>query len=151
MNTVKNAGLFRRIFAISYDSFLLAAILLVVFSIATSLNDNVAIESDDSYHLLYVILFFGICYLYFSWFWLHGGQSLGMKTWQIQLQTTNNTSLNHKIISIRFFSALFSWGCVGLGFLWALFDTKNRCWHDCLSNTELIDLRTRNTQSSDKE
>jgi uncharacterized RDD family membrane protein YckC len=82
----------------------------------------------------------GTCYLYFAWFWIHGGQSLGMKTWQIQLQSKNQ-EIDWKIAAIRFFSAIISWGVFGLGFIWSLFDKKNRGWHDMISNTVLIDLR----------
>ena len=79
------AGLFRRLFAIFYDSFLLIAILFIVTAIATALNQGNAIEPDDTFYPLYVFIVFSLSYLYFAWFWIHGGQSLGMKTWQIKI------------------------------------------------------------------
>jgi uncharacterized RDD family membrane protein YckC len=135
------AGLIRRLFAIFYDSFLLIAILFIVTGIATALNQGAAIEPNDTFYPLYVIIVFGLSYLYFAWFWIHGGQTLGMKTWRIQLYSPNNKEISWKIASIRFFSAFLSWGIFGLGFLWAFIDKKNRCWHDLLSHTELLDLR----------
>ncbi len=134
------AGLFRRLFAIFYDAFLLTAILLVIAAIAMTLNHGEAIETNDSFRPLYVIFMVGTCYLYFAWFWIHGGQSLGMKTWRIQLQS-DDVPIDWKIAAIRFFSAIISWGVFGLGFLWSLFDKKNRSWHDMISKTTLIDLR----------
>ncbi len=136
------AGLFRRLFAIFYDCFLLTAILLVIAAIAMTLNHNKAIESSDSFRPIYVIIMLGTCYLYFAWFWIHGGQSLGMKTWRIQLQS-DDVQIDWRIAAIRFFSAIISWGFFGLGFLWALFDKKNRGWHDLISKTVLIDLRSK--------
>ncbi len=139
----KYAGLFRRLFAIFYDCFLLLAILFVVSAIATALNQGKAVEPGDALYPIFVILIFGLSYLYFAWFWIHGGQSLGMKTWHVQLRSDNpdETQIDWKIAAIRFLSALVSWGFFGLGFLWSLFDKKNRGWHDLISKTVLIDLR----------
>jgi uncharacterized RDD family membrane protein YckC len=146
---LRYAGLFRRLFAIFYDCFLLAAILFIVSAIATAINDGKAVEPGDTLYPIFVLLIFGLSYLYFAWFWTHGGQSLGMKTWRIKILTdypgdTNDIPVDWKLASIRFFSALISWGVFGLGFLWSLFDKKNRCWHDLSSKTVLIDLRTKN-------
>jgi len=140
------AGFFRRLFAIFYDCFLLLAILLVVSLITIALNHGKAVEPGDTLYPVFVLLIFGLCYLYFAWFWIHGGQSLGMKTWRIQLQrddtdNKNSTPITWKIAAIRFFSAFISWGIFGLGFLWSLFDKKKRGWHDMISKTVLIDLR----------
>jgi len=142
----KYAGLFRRLFAIFYDCFLLLAILFVVSAIATALNQGKAVEPGDVLYPIFVILIFGLSYLYFAWFWIHGGQSLGMKTWHVQLRSDNpdETQINWKIAAIRFFSAIISWGVFGLGFLWSLFDKKNRSWHDMISKTVIIDLRKKN-------
>ena len=137
------AGLFRRLFAIFYDCFLLIAILFIISAIALALNHGEAIESSNTFHSLYFIVILSICYLYFAWFWTHGGQSLGIKTWHLQLQSIDNRAISWKMATIRFISAIFSWGFFGLGFLWAFFDKKNRCWHDLISKTVLIDLRDR--------
>ena len=140
------AGLFRRLFAIFYDSFLLIAILFIVSAVATALNNGKAVEPGDALYPIFVIFIFSLSYLYFAWFWIHVGQSLGMKTWHIQLQSCDpenngNGQIGWKVAAIRFFSAIISWGVFGLGFLWAFFDKKNRCWHYLSSKTVLIDLR----------
>ena len=137
------AGLFRRLFAIFYDVFLLTAILLIVAAITMELNHGKAIETSDNFRPVYIIFMFSICYLYFSWFWINGGQTLGMKTWQIKITSSNEQHINWKTTALRFVSAIFSWGFVTLGFLWAFFDKKNRCWHDLISKTVLVDLRDR--------
>lgn len=133
------AGLFRRLFAILYDCFLLIAILFVISAFATALNQGKAIEPGDTFYPVFIIIVFSLSYLYFAWFWTHGGQTLGMKTWHIQIQSNNK--INWQTTVIRFTTAIFSWGFFALGFLWAFFDKKNRCWHDLSSNTFLVDLR----------
>ncbi len=137
-------SLFRRLFAIFYDIFLLTAILFTVSAIATALNHGTAIAPDNAIYPLFVLIIFTLSYLYFAWFWIHGGQSLGMKTWQIQLQSNSGHKIGWKTATIRFMIAIFSWVALGLGYLWALFDKRNRCWHDLASKTVLIDLRTKN-------
>ncbi len=136
-------GLIRRLFAIFYDIFLLTAILFIISAIATALNNGVAIDSDNPIYPLFVLIISVLSYLYFAWFWIHGGQSLGMKTWQIQLQSLDGSVVGWKTTTIRFIVAIFSWAGLGIGFLWSLFDKKNRCWHDLASKTVLIDLRTK--------
>lgn len=143
-SATRYAGIFRRLFAIFYDMFLLIAIYFIVSYAAIFLNHGKAIESSDTFYPLFVFIIVGLSYLYFAWFWIHGGQSLGMKTWQIQLRTEDTGVIDWKIAAIRFVSALVSWAFAGIGFLWALFDSKNRGWHDLLSKTVLIDLREKN-------
>ncbi len=142
-SAITYVGLFRRLFAIFYDCFLLIAILFMVTAIVNALNHGEAIEPGDTLYPLYVLTIVILSYLYFAWFWIHGGQTLGMKTWRIQLQSSDNNRISWKTAAIRFISALFSWGLFGAGFLLALFDKNSRCWHDLASKTVLIDLRSR--------
>ena len=145
--TPKYAGLFKRLFAILYDVFLLTAILIIFAAIMMTLNHGKPIETSSHFRPLYIIFMFSVCYFYFAWFWIHGGQTLGMKTWQIKLQadtTENNNFIDWKVAAIRFFCAIVSWSIFGLGYLWIFFDKKNRSWHDQLSKTVIIDLRRKN-------
>ena len=135
------AGLFRRLFSIFYDCFLLLAILFIVSAIATALNQGKAIEPSDRLFPVFSVIIFGLSYLYFAWFWMHGGQTLGMKTWRIKMVSSNEQGISWKTTALRFLTAMFSWGIFGAGFLWALFDKQNRCWHDLSSHTVLLDLR----------
>jgi uncharacterized RDD family membrane protein YckC len=134
-------GLFRRLFAIFYDCFLLAAILFLTTGITIVLNGGKAVEQE---HALYPLLVFSLAamiYLYFTWFWVNGGQTLGMKTWKIRLLTLDGSRFSWGSASIRFFTSIASWCCFGLGFLWSLFERRRRCWHDIASKSALLDLR----------
>lgn len=137
------AGLFRRLFAIFYDGFLLTAILFIVAAIANALNQGNPIEPGNTFYPVFVFIIFILSYLYFAWFWIHGGQTLGMKTWRMQLQSISGNKITWKTSAIRFLCAIVSWSIFGLGFLWALFDKKSRCWHDLASKTVLLDLRNK--------
>lgn len=139
--TIVTVGLFRRLFAIAYDAFLVIALLFLSTGIVTLLNGGEAIESGHALYPTLVVSLFLIVYGYFTWFWIRGGQTLGMRTWRIRLISTNGESLDWPRASIRLFVALVSWSIVGLGFLWSLFDKNNQTWHDLASQTTLIDLR----------
>ena len=76
------AGLFRRLMAMFYDSLLLLSALLV----ATALVMLVT-RGTLSYHNPFFRTFlFLICFSFFAWFWLHGGQTLGMRAWRLRVQ-----------------------------------------------------------------
>ena len=140
--TPRYAGLFRRLLAIFYDLFLLIAILFAATTLATMLNQGEAIEPGQFIYPFYVAYLLLISFGFFGWFWTHGGQTLGMKTWKIRLQRENNEPFTWWLALVRFITAMISWSAAGLGMLWSLFDPKRRCWHDITSGCVLVDLRS---------
>lgn len=136
------AGLFKRLMAIVYDVFLLAAILFLAQIIPFALTGD-AITRENSPLIVYLlnqIYLLTVSFVFFGWFWVHGGQTLGMKTWKIQLVTRNGEIPNWSVSAIRFIAAIISWLPLGLGFFWALFDKKKRTWHDLMSGTVIAQL-----------
>jgi uncharacterized RDD family membrane protein YckC len=134
--------LLRRLMAIFYDLFLLTAILFLATALVNAINQGKAIDQDSPYILLFDLYLVSIIFFYFGWFWTHGGQTLGMKTWKIKLISNDSQNINWKQVLIRETTAVISWLCLGLGFFWSVFDKKKRCWHDMASHTTLVDLRT---------
>jgi uncharacterized RDD family membrane protein YckC len=133
-------GLMRRLMVVSYDLFLLIAILFIATAVFNALNHGKAIDPSNPYYFFYVFCLLAISFFYYGWFWTRGGQTLGMKTWKIKLQSCNQThNVSWQQVSIRAFVALVSAGIFGLGFAWSLIDKKKRTWHDIASKTEIID------------
>jgi len=77
-------------------------------------------------------------WLYFSWFWVKAGQTLGMKTWKTLVVSDTGERISWKQATIRYLVAMVSWGAVGIGFVWSLFDSKKRTWHDMASHSYLV-------------
>jgi len=127
--------------AIFYDLFLLTAILFLATAIVNAINNGEATDSSMAYTIFLRFYLASIIFFYFGWFWTHGGQTLGMKTWKIKLISNNSQTINWKQVTIREITAVISWAFLGLGFIWSLFDNQKRSWHDISSNTRLIDLR----------
>jgi uncharacterized RDD family membrane protein YckC len=142
-NRLQYAGLVRRLMAIMYDLFLLLAMLFIATAIAMMFNQGNAIEPGQAIYPYYIIYLLVLSFVFYGWFWTHGGQTLGMKTWKMRLQQDDGKPLSWNLALIRFAIALVSVSVLGLGFIWSLFESKRRCWHDLASHSVLLDLRNR--------
>ncbi len=125
--------LLRRLASILYDALVLLAVLLVaaapvVWLAQDSLGTFPGRLCFQGYLLAVVFLFFG-------WFWVHGGQTVGMRAWGLRLTSSTGGGVSWKQAGVRLCAALLSWLPAGLGFLWVLIDRDGRAWHDRLSAT----------------
>ncbi len=134
-----SVSLFRRLMAILYDSLLLVALYFVVGWIAFLLNGSQSIEGGTVASWLLFSAMIMISFLYFGWFWIHGGQTLSMKTWRMKL--VKEGGMDWAGVARYFISAALSWALFGLGFLLALIHPQNKTLHDLLNKTRMLDLR----------
>ena len=128
-------GLFRLFAAIFYDLLLLIASLFFATAILLPLNGG---EAFTQSHLFYPLYLISVSFIFYGWFWTHGGQTLGLKAWKIKLLTSDLKTLSWRHATIRFAVSLVSGLFFGLGFLWIIIDRKQRSWHDIASKTELF-------------
>ena len=132
-------GFFIRIAIACYDALLLLAVLFLATALVLPFNSGHAFSSDQFLYPLYLLT---VSFLFYGWFWTHGGQTLGLRTWKIKLCRFDGGPVSWGQAGLRFVFAILSWGCFGLGHLWCLFDKNRLCWHDYLSQTRLtpVDL-----------
>lgn len=144
-----SAGLPRRLAAIFYD-FLLSVALLLVIAFAYKLvlmgiygeaqlrqwTDAGALDGDPVLSTLLLLGLFG----FFAKFWTHTGQTLGMQVWNIRVQNADGSAISLWQALLRFLVAMASWLCLGLGFLWCLWDKDKRSWHDLYSDSRIVQL-----------
>lgn len=141
------AGLGRRLAAMFYD-FLLCTALLIVTSGVYKMIQMAIIGEDrmrtlteagalDGDPLLSTVLLFAL-FGFFAKFWTYSGQTLGMQVWGIRVQNADGSSISLWQALLRFVVSIASLLCVGLGFVWSLFDKQKRSWHDMYSNTQLV-------------
>lgn len=126
-------SLWRRLAAIFYDAWLVAALWLV----GTTVDTFIGAGSEGS-HLglqIYTVL---APLVFFGWFWTHGGQTLGMRAWRLRLLSNDGSPVTLAQSLIRYIGAMVSMLALGLGYLWILFDRRGLAWHDRLSNTRLV-------------
>lgn len=137
----------RRLLAIVYDLLLVIPLLMVSTAASLALARAIGLLDAESalppaaVWLLAVLC----CCGFFSAFWLRGGQTLGMQAWRIRLVDSRGGQLRPGRVLLRCVAAALSIACLGLGYLWQLFDRDSRSWHDRLSHThlELLPKRAR--------
>ncbi|MGZ8191298.1 MAG: RDD family protein [Methylococcaceae bacterium] len=128
-------GFLRRLGAIFYDFILLIAVLFLATALLLPFNAGEAFTSSQ---ILYPLYLLAVSFFFYGWFWTHGGQTLGLRTWKIKVLTFNRQTISWQQALVRFLTAIVSWGFFGLGFLWILFDKNKLSWHDHLSQTTLF-------------
>ena len=130
------AGLFTRLVAMFYDSLLLLSVLLIATALAL-----LASKGTLHYHNPFFRTFlFLICFSFYTWFWLHGGQTLGMRAWRLRLQRIDGGPITLWQALLRFMVAIPSLALAGLGLLWILVDRDHLAVHDRISESTIVRL-----------
>lgn len=128
-------SLWRRLAAVSYDALLLAGLfMLASLPFVTYAAGPPAGTLLRLSFQLYLAL---VAFLFFGWFWVRNGQTPGMLAWRLRLVQVDSSPVTWPLAAKRFVAAVLSWACLGLGFLWALWDRDNLTWHDRISGTRL--------------
>ena len=86
----------------------------------------------------YTIYLLAIWFFYLTWCWHKGGMTVGMRAWRVKIEDESGNRPGWGKSTIRFLASLLSAAAVGIGFAWALFDSRKRTWHDILSGSRLI-------------
>ena len=134
--TLKPAGLLVRLLAMFYDSLLLLSALLIATALALMVTGGTL-----SYHNPFFRTFlFLICFSFYAWFWLHGGQTLGMRAWRLRLQRFDGRAITIWQALLRFMVAIPSLAIGGLGLLWMLVDKDRLAVHDRVSESTIVRL-----------
>ena len=141
--------LFRRLGAICYDALLLMAVLFVAGLPLPLIPQSMRAEPWVRYGtFLYMLL---VSFLFFGWFWTHGGQTLGMRAWRIRVMDDQQRALTWKLAWRRFAWSMVSWAVLCIGFLWSLFDAKRRTLHDRFSGTHLVHVRRESLSAQENQ
>jgi uncharacterized RDD family membrane protein YckC len=136
-NPPKSASLWRRLAALLYDSLLLLAIWFIATASLLPLTGGEAIDANNPFLTTYLLF---ISFFFYGWFWRHGGQTLGMRSWQLQLQNLREGRVSWLQCLLRVIVALPAGLLFGLGYVWMLFDKRKLTWHDRYSETRIVQL-----------
>lgn len=121
--------------AILYDFLLLLAVLFLATALLLPFNAGEAFTSGQIFYPVYLSI---ISFVFYGWFWTHGGQTLGLRAWNIKVLTLDQKPISWYLAFLRFMAALLSWVVFGLGFVWIIIDKNKYSWHDHLSKTALF-------------
>ena len=137
---MKDAGFFKRVFSLIYDSLAVIGIMLSLSLLLVLINGGSTEENKFASLIQFLIITFsGPCF--YTYFWLvNNGQTLGMQAWKIQL-ISNNNGLSVKDCLCRCFISIISFLIFGIGYFLILFREDNKSLADLLTNTQIIDLK----------
>ena len=92
-----------------------------------------------------ILLWLGILVVwlvYFPWYWVKGGQTLGMRPFDLKVVRDNDGGpIGWGAAIIRLIglyivdSIVFG---IPIGLLWVFYDKRKRCWHDLLASTVVV-------------
>ena len=122
--------LLRRLAAFLYDCLLLIAIYFVVTAAIIPLNSGEAIQ-----HWSFKIFLVFIAFIFFDWFWRHGGQTLGMRAWRIRVEGIEHEKITFNQSVQRFMVGLFMFG-ITFAFMYG--KASSQALHDTLSKTIIV-------------
>lgn len=141
------APLWRRFAALSYDGLLLLALSLGYGGMVTLLGVLVSEQIAEDYQPMFTGFWFPAGWvltlvMFYCWFWRRSGQTLGMRTWRIQVVAPANSDQSPRWSQC--FQRAF-WGFLalllgGAGYWYRFFDKDGDCLHDRLSRTRVVVL-----------
>lgn len=142
LTNANQPGLLRRLAAIGYDAVLVFGVLLLLWTLYYfALAAFVGAEHAGEHPLaqLYWPLALLAMVGFHGWFWTHGGQTLGMKSWRIRVVSDRDGGdPGWGAALTRYLWAWVSAAAFGIGFIWQAFDRDRLTWHDRLSGTRLV-------------
>lgn len=135
------ASLLKRLGAMFYD-FLLFGSAVLLFGFLSMLAITAATGTDVVPGSIFAKLFFiyllSFGYFFFGWFWTHGGQTLGMRAWKLEVITFDAQPISWTQALFRYIYSIISWIPFGAGYLWMLFDKNKLTFHDRVSKTAIV-------------
>lgn len=101
------APLPRRLAAALYDGLLLIALWMVALLLDVVIRDLLGLQRE--WHALRAYVFL-LGFFFFGWFWTHGGQTLGMRAWRLQLHRVDGRPTHWVSALARYATMLLVWG-----------------------------------------
>lgn len=153
----------KRLLAAFYDSLLILASLFFATLLTLPFTKGEIAAENNIYMSFYL---FAVIIIFYGWFWTHGGQTLGMRTWKQQLISINGKPVSWQQSSLRVLSGapawiLFlislllwmfpekthitkylanipAWLMVVVSFIWILLDNRSGNWRDKITGTQIV-------------
>jgi len=129
------ARLLPRLGAVVYDAFLIVALFFIAAIAVAPFMPADYVPAGSLWFRLWLVT---VMFLFFGWFWTHGGQTLGMRAWRLRVVDRRGGPITWKRALMRFLIAWPAWLSV-IGLLWCLRD--GRALHDQFSGTRVVRLQ----------
>ncbi|MEQ8956155.1 MAG: RDD family protein [Gammaproteobacteria bacterium] len=141
------AGLWRRLAALLYDGFLVAAIWMLLgylVQLVAGTEGNRLVDGRVQTDPVMDVIIFSLMLIsaagFYIWFWTRSGQTLGMLAWRMKLLNHNDQLVDTRQGLIRWLAAWPAFFCAGIGFLWLYVDQQGDALHDIASGSKVVVL-----------
>ncbi len=140
------APIWRRLLALVYDGLLVLAIWFVTAGVLVPLLGHYGIIPMENFNgiarapewfekwVLWPLLLLE-AWAFYAWFWIHGGQTLGMIAWRIKVFDYRQRRIRIWQTLVRFGSGLLSFPLMGVG-MWLVWLPPHQSLQDRLSAME---------------
>lgn len=129
--------MWRRLAAFCYDLLLLAALVFCFTLAVLALRLGAPVPPGTWWFPAALLV---IAAVFFCGFWVHGGQTVGMRAWRIRVVREDGRPIEWPRAVARFGAALLVALPAGLGLWWSVFDARKRGWHDRWTHTRVVRL-----------
>lgn len=133
--TTELPGIGRRLASMLYESLVVFSILLVGFLFPQIVLNGFGFVMGARLLWLHMLV---VLMAYFVWCWLHGGQTLPMKTWKMRIANADGSPPRPAQAVLRYLAAWPSLIFFGIGILWALIDKDKQFLHDRIAGTRIV-------------
>mgnify|MGYP000111061755 CR=1 FL=1 len=131
---IQYPSILRRFAIVIYDYLLIIAVCIaygVIYIIVGKFVFNMV--SDRPSGLFYQIGWLATVIGFYSYFWIKGGETTGMRAWHVKITDLNGNTPSLAKCLVRLFISPIGW----LLFFTAIFDKNKQTLHDRLSQTQL--------------
>lgn len=135
----------RRLAALLYDGFLVAAIWMVlgfILQLIVGTESNRVVDGVPQTDPLLDAILFTVMVAsssgFYIWFWTKSGQTLGMIAWRIKVESVEGGLIDFRQGVIRYIAAWPAFFLFGLGYLSLYLDREGDAAHDKLSRSKVV-------------
>ena len=127
--------MWRRFAAFCYDLLLVAALVFCFTLVVLAARLGAPVPPGSWWFPVSLV---AVAMAFFCGFWVHGGQTVGMRAWRIRVVRDDGSPLDWRLAMARFLAALVAGLPAGLGLWWSVFDSRRRGWHDRWTRTRVV-------------
>lgn len=131
-------GAGERLIAYILDSLIVLVLCILVFVVGLILAAVTPVLTG----LVWIVGFLAVIFVYFPYYWVKGGQTLGMKPFNLWVvRDSDGGPIGWPAAILRLIglyvidSIIFG---IPVGLIWVFVDKRKRCWHDLIAGTVVV-------------
>ena len=138
-----------RLVAYIIDSIIISIVLVIIFTIGAfalgsgaTIEDNQVTDISSGSAIIATILFlvgFLVGLLYFPFFWARGGQTPGMRPFDLRVvRDSDGGAIGWGTALLRLVGLVIAGAVFYLGYIWIFIDKRRRGWQDLIAGTIVV-------------